>query len=124
MSFTIKTRERHVLMSSDYSSQEPKILAQCCNDESMLNVFRAGKDLYAQIAALSFHTTYENCLEFFPKGTPIRKVNGVWQICDKSECDKLADGTTDTSKAGKARRSQAKSVLLGKQHTLCPFYVN
>lgn len=79
--------EGYVLMSSDYSQQEPKVMAQLCGDEKMLDAYRHGKDLYAEIASLSFNTTYDNCLEFRP------------------------DGTTNTD--GKARRSQAKSILLG-----------
>ena len=58
-----------------------------CNDPSMIKAYKEGKDLYAEIAALSFNTTYENCLEFRPDGT--------------------------TNPEGKERRSQAKSILLG-----------
>ena len=77
----------YVLMSSDYSQQEPKVMTQMCGDPKMIKAYQEGKDLYAEIAALSFNTTYENCLEFRP------------------------DGTTNTE--GKNRRSQAKSILLG-----------
>lgn len=62
-------------------------MAQLCGDEKMLDAYRHGKDLYAEIASLSFNTTYENCLEFRPDGT--------------------------TNPEGKNRRSQAKSILLG-----------
>ena len=82
-----KATDGYVLMSSDYSQQEPRTMAQLCEDERMLQAYREGKDLYAEIAALSFNTTYENCLEF------------------------RQDGTTNPE--GKARRSQAKSILLG-----------
>lgn len=82
-----KATDGYVLMSSDYSQQEPKMMAQLCGDEKMLDAYRHGKDLYSEIAALSFNTTYENCLEFRPDGT--------------------------TNPEGKARRSQAKSILLG-----------
>lgn len=77
----------YVLMSSDYSQQEPKVMTQMCGDPKMIKAYQEGKDLYAEIAALSFNTTYENCLEF------------------------RADGTTNPE--GKNRRSQAKSILLG-----------
>ena len=77
----------YVLMSSDYSQQEPKVMTQMCGDPKMIKAYQEGKDLYAEIAALSFNTTYENCLEF------------------------RADGTTNPD--GKNRRSQAKSILLG-----------
>lgn len=74
-------------MSSDYSQQEPKVMTQMCEDPKMIKAYQEGKDLYAEIAALSFNTTYENCLEFRPDGT--------------------------TNPEGKNRRSQAKSILLG-----------
>lgn len=77
----------YVLMSSDYSQQEPKVMTQMCQDPKMIQAYKEGKDLYAEIAALSFNTTYENCLEFKPDGT--------------------------TNPDGKNRRSQAKSILLG-----------
>ena len=82
-----KATAGYVLMSSDYSQQEPKVMAQLCADEKMLQAYREGKDLYAEIASLSFNTTYENCLEFRPDGT--------------------------TNPDGKNRRTQAKSILLG-----------
>ena len=77
----------YVLMSSDYSQQEPKVMTQMCGDPKMIKAYQEGKDLYAEIAALSFNTSYENCLEF------------------------RQDGTTNPE--GKNRRSQAKSILLG-----------
>lgn len=77
----------YVLMSSDYSQQEPKVMTQMCGDPKMIKAYQEGKDLYAEIAALSFNTTYDNCLEF------------------------RQDGTTNPE--GKNRRSQAKSILLG-----------
>ena len=77
----------YVLMSADYSQQEPKVMTQMCGDPKMIKAYQEGKDLYAEIAALSFNTTYENCLEFRPDGT--------------------------TNPDGKNRRSQAKSILLG-----------
>lgn len=115
----IRTRERYVLMSADYSQQEPKLLTQLCGDENMLESYRQGKDLYSQIAAIAFHTTYERCLEHFPKDTPIiQRDDGKWDYATEEEIQnnlytKLADGETDTYKAGKSLRSQAKSILLG-----------
>ena len=82
-----KATDGYVLMSSDYSQQEPKVMTQMCGDPKMIDAYKHGKDLYAEIAALSFNTTYENCLEFRPDGT--------------------------VNDEGKKRRSQAKSILLG-----------
>ena len=62
-------------------------MTMMCQDPMMINAYKHGKDLYAEIASLSFNTTYEDCLEFRPDGT--------------------------TNPEGKERRSQAKSILLG-----------
>lgn len=85
--------EGYVLMSSDYSQQEPKVMTQMCGDPKMLQAYKDGKDLYAQIAALAFDKPYEDCLEFY--------------------LDENGKKTDKTNKEGKARRSQAKSILLG-----------
>lgn len=80
----------YVLLSSDYSQQEPKCLAALCKmqgDSQMYDTFMQGKDLYSEIASKAFNVPYENCLEFNPDGT--------------------------TNKQGKERRTQAKSILLG-----------
>lgn len=85
--------EGYVLMSSDYSQQEPKVMTQMCGDEKMLQVYKEGKDLYAQIASLAFDKPYEDCLEFY--------------------LDENGKKTDKTNKEGKERRTQAKSILLG-----------
>lgn len=80
----------YVLMSSDFSQQEPKCLAALCKkqgDSQMYETFMAGKDLYSEIASKAFNVPYEECKEFREDGT--------------------------TNKAGKERRTQAKSILLG-----------
>ena len=83
----------YVLMSSDYSQQEPKLMTQMCGDKKMLEAYQQGKDLYAQIASLAFDKPYEDCLEFY--------------------LDENGKKTTETNKEGKERRTQAKSILLG-----------
>lgn len=85
-----KASDGYVLMSSDFSQQEPKALAAMCakaGDTQLLDTFIAGKDLYSEIAAVSFGYSYEECKEFNPDGT--------------------------TNKEGKERRTHAKSILLG-----------
>lgn len=82
-----KATDGYVMMSSDFSQQEVKGMAQMCGDETMAEAFRQGKDFYAQIASVAFNYPYEDCLEFRPDGT--------------------------TNPEGKERRSQAKSILLG-----------
>ena len=80
----------YLLMSSDFSQQEPKCLAALCRkqgDSQMYETFMQGKDLYSEIASKAFNKPYEDCKEFRPDGT--------------------------TNKEGKERRTQAKSILLG-----------
>ena len=61
-------------------------------DEGLLKAAKEGRDVYSSIAAIAFNTTYENCCEF------------------------NSDGTTNYE--GKERRSQAKSIVLGRQMPL------
>lgn len=85
-----------VLMSSDFSQQEPKCLAALCKqqgDPQMYNTFMDGKDLYSEIASKAFHKSYEDCLEFY--------------------LDENGNKTDKVNKEGKQRRTQAKSILLG-----------
>lgn len=77
----------YVMLSSDYSQQEPKLVAFISQDENMIKAFQEGKDIYATIAAIAFGKSYEECLEFTPTG--------------------------EYNPEGKARRTEAKSVVLG-----------
>lgn len=86
----------YVLMSSDFSQQEPKCLAALCRkqgDDQMYNTFMKNKDLYSEIASKAFNKSYEDCLEFY--------------------LDENGNKTDETNKEGKERRTQAKSILLG-----------
>ena len=83
----------YVIMSSDYSQQEPRCMAAMCGDPLMLEAYRNNKDLYASIASLAFNKSYEDCLEFY--------------------LDENGKKTEKVNKEGKARRDSAKSILLG-----------
>lgn len=82
-----KAQDGYVLIGSDFSQQEPMVTAHLSNDKKMQEAFINGKDIYATIAALAFHTPYEECKEFREDGT--------------------------VNPAGKERRTQAKSIVLG-----------
>ena len=81
------TEEGWVMISSDFSQQEPRILAHMSRDEAMADAYRNGQDLYATVASELYHVPYEECLEFRKDGS--------------------------TNEEGKKRRSSCKSVLLG-----------
>lgn len=100
------------------------MLAVLCQDENMMKDAGEGKDLYTAVAAKAFHTTYEECLEHFPKDAKIAQRNGKWYYANEEEIKsgnyKLANGETDTYKEGKARRKQAKIILLGMMYSRGP----
>lgn len=135
----IHTRTRRVIQGADYSGQEPRMLSQLCEDPGMLGAYSAGRDLYVEIASISFHKSYKFCLEHFPKGCPIKKNGEHWEYAklktgeyddinkyedfhkytdpdfnaDLYDYDKLSDGETDVYDDGKELRSQSKKILLG-----------
>ena len=74
-------------MGGDFSQIEPRVLAFLSGDESMINAYKEGKDLYAIMGSQVYQLPYEDCREFYPDGT----VNAE----------------------GKHRRTTMKSVLLG-----------
>jgi DNA polymerase I-like protein with 3'-5' exonuclease and polymerase domains len=82
-----KSQDGYVFIGSDFSQQEPMVTAHLSDDKKMQEAFINGKDIYATIAALAFHKSYEECKEFREDGT--------------------------VNPAGKERRTQAKSIVLG-----------
>lgn len=82
-----KAASGHVLVGSDFSQQEPRLLSNYAQDENMINAYKEGKDLYATIAAGVYNNTYWDNMEHYEDGTP--------------------------NPEGKKRRSSCKSLLLG-----------
>ena len=77
----------YVLISSDFSQQEPRTLAHMSKDENMIQAYIDGKDIYAWIAEKIYKVPYEECKEFRPDGTK--------------------------NPEGKKRRDSVKSIILG-----------
>lgn len=82
-----KARDGYKLVGGDFSQIEPRVLAFLSGDESMINAYKEGKDLYAIMGSQVYQLPYDDCREFYPDGT----VNAE----------------------GKHRRTTMKSVLLG-----------
>lgn len=74
---------------STNKQQEPKLLAFVARDKQMCDAFQNGRDIYATIAGISFNMPYEKCLEFHPE-------------------------THEYQPDGKARRGEAKTIVLGR----------
>lgn len=77
----------YVLISCDFSQQEPRTLAHCSQDPDLIDAYKAGKDIYAWIASSIYKVPYDECKEFRPDGTMNPK--------------------------GKERRTAVKSIILG-----------
>lgn len=82
-----RASEGYVLLSSDYSAQEPRLTAHMSKDEKMINAYKQGKDLYVEIASIAYNMPYDECKEF------------------------REDGTRNPE--GKERRGTAKAIVLG-----------
>lgn len=84
----VKVRTQYSIVGSDYSAQEVRVLASLSEDKNMIKAYAENKDLYGVIASMCFHNNYEDNLEFHPV-------------------------TKMLQPEGKARRSKAKTLLLG-----------
>lgn len=60
------THPPHVMLSSDYSQQEPKITASVTHDRALIDAFVKNRDAYATISSIALGFPYEECLEFNP----------------------------------------------------------
>lgn len=90
MALTLEvTHPSYVMMSSDFSQQEPKITATVSNCPELIYAFTHDRDVYATIASIALGVPYEECLEFHPV-------------------------TGEVQPEGKARRSIGKVLNLGK----------
>lgn len=87
MARTINTRTKYVLIGSDFSQQEPRLLSHYSQDENMISAYKNGKDLYATIASGVYKMGYWDCMERYEDGSP--------------------------NPEGKKRRQSCKAILLG-----------
>lgn len=89
-----KATDGYVMVGSDFSQQEPRLLSGYSQDENMINAYRQGKDLYATIASKIYHNDY-------------------WDNMEHTE-----DGAANPE--GKKRRSSVKGLLLGIMYGMGP----
>ena len=78
--------EGYCLIGSDFSQQEPRLLAHMSKDEQLIHAYNNGKDLYAHVGSLALKVPYEDCLEH------------------------RADGSLNPE--GKLRRNKMKAIVL------------
>jgi DNA polymerase I-like protein with 3'-5' exonuclease and polymerase domains len=98
----VNCKTRYKIIGSDYSAQEPRLTAFVSQDQTMIDAYMKGQDLYAVIAQSAFDNKYEDNLEFYPEGTEIEE-NGKKIICGYK---------TNMNKQGKERRKVGKVLQL------------
>lgn len=67
--------EGYYLIGSDYSQQEPRLLAFTSGDKEMQRAYAEGRDLYANTASIVYNLPYEQCLESYGKEGKQRRSN-------------------------------------------------
>ena len=92
-----KAADGYTLVGADFSQQEPRLLCQYSQDKNMTDAYMQGKDLYATIASGVYKNNYWDNMEHLEDGTP--------------------------NPEGKKRRSNCKSLLLGKRNVMPPYIV-
>ena len=101
MNLTLEvTHPAKVLLSSDFSQQEPKLSATVSQDAVLVNAFRNGRDAYATLASIALGVPYEECLEF--------------------KLDENGKKTSEVNPEGKERRSLGKVLNLGGLSSYAP----
>ena len=80
-------RPGYALVGSDFSQQEPRLLAHYANDQSMIDAYKNKKDLYATVASQVYGNDYWDNMEHYQDGS--------------------------SNPEGAARRSACKSIVLG-----------
>ena len=88
------THPSYVMMSSDYSQQEPKITAVVSQEPKLISTFMEGRDIYATLASLGLGYKYEDCLEHV--------------------LDEHGNKTDQVNPEGKKRRGIGKILGLGR----------
>lgn len=89
-----KASDGYVLVGSDYSQQEPRLLTAYSEDEKLLDAYNNGKDMYATMGMGVYNNDYWDNMEHYEDGTP--------------------------NIEGKKRRSLMKKLLLGMMYQMGP----
>ncbi|MBO7734235.1 MAG: hypothetical protein J6S67_16845 [Methanobrevibacter sp.] len=85
-----KASDGFCIIGSDFSSQEPRLLAHMSNDPALRKNFEENRDVYATVGQFIFHKDYWDCMEAHQDGTP--------------------------NPEGKKLRKKSKGVLLGTMY--------
>lgn len=98
-----KAPDGYSLICCDLSAAEVRTACNASKDPDMIRAYQNGQDLYSLIASKIYNNKYEDNLEFYPEGTKIL-LEGKEHVCGFKEI---------TNKAGKTRRQDSKSILIG-----------
>lgn len=70
MRLAFKASEGNVIVGSDYSAQEPRIMCYLSDEAHLRETFENDRDPYATLVAPAFHMDYWDCMEHYQDGTP------------------------------------------------------
>lgn len=88
MRLAFKASPGCVIVGSDFSAQEPRLMTHLSGDPNLRKTFEENKDPYATLCAPAFHLDYWDCMEHTKDGEP--------------------------NPDGKKMRSKGKVLMLGK----------
>lgn len=63
-----RAKDNYILLSADFSSQEPRIITHLSNDKKLIDIYKNKQDLYAIIASKVYNREYKDCLEYYDDG--------------------------------------------------------
>ena len=87
-----KASDGYVLVGSDYSQQEPRLLTAYSEDEKLLDAYNNGKDMYATMGMGVYNNDYWDNMEHYPEGT-VLELDGKKTVAgsDKSYKKQVTD---------------------------------
>ena len=73
-------KEGYVFVGADYSSQEPRLLAEVSQDPMLIENFRSDRDIYSTLISLAMKLPYEACTKDTKEGKTRRNKGKILQL--------------------------------------------
>lgn len=84
-----KATDGYKLVGSDFSAQEPRLLAHYSKDENMITAFKECRDIYASIGVFVYDNDYWDNMEFTDSTKTVKNVEGAKR---RSACKQIILG--------------------------------
>lgn len=73
-------KDGYVFVGCDYSSQEPRILAEVSQDPVLIDSFLSERDIYSTLSSMAYNLPYESCTKDTKEGKVRRNHGKVLQL--------------------------------------------